>query len=81
MFVNMKGTQVQKTEIEIQGMTCGHCAMSITKELGLVPSTHVIEVNHQSGKAIVDSDAAEGDLAAAVEKAGYTAVKFAKVDG
>jgi copper chaperone CopZ len=72
---------MKKTEIEIQGMTCGHCAMSISKELALVPETTVIEVNHQSGKALIQSEASEGDLAAAIEKAGYTAVKFAKVDG
>lgn len=70
-----------KTEIEIEGMTCGHCAMSINKELGLIPSTHVIDVNHQTGKAVVESEATEDDLAAAIAKAGYTAVKFAKVDG
>lgn len=72
---------MQNTEIEIQGMTCGHCAISIRKELVQVASTKVIEVNHQTGKAIIESDASEGDLSSAIEKAGYTAVKFAKVDG
>jgi len=71
---------LQKTEIEIQGMTCGHCAMSISKELSQVLGTQVLEVNHQSGKALVESDAAESALAEAVEKAGYTPVKFVKVD-
>lgn len=71
---------MQKTEIEIQGMTCGHCAMSISKELSQVLGTQVLEVNHQSGKALVESEAAESALAEAVEKAGYTPVKFVKVD-
>jgi copper chaperone len=71
---------LQKTEIEIQGMTCGHCAMSISKELSQVLGTQVLEVNHQSGKALVESEAAESALAEAVEKAGYTPVKFVKVD-
>ncbi len=77
----MKGTKLQKTEIEIQGMTCGHCAMTITKELAAVADTKVLEVNHQSGKAIIESDAEESALAEAIEKAGYTPVKFVKVDG
>lgn len=71
---------MSKLEIEISGMTCGHCAMSITKELSQVPGVHVLEVNHQSGKAVVEGSANESDLAEAVEKAGYTAVKFEKVD-
>jgi len=71
---------MSKLEIEISGMTCGHCAMSISKELAQVPGVHVIEVNHQQGKAVVDGSASESELSEAVEKAGYTAVKFEKVD-
>lgn len=71
---------MQKTEIEIQGMTCGHCAMTITKELSAVGDTKVLEVNHQSGKATIESGASESELAEAIEKAGYTPVKFVKVD-
>ena len=40
----------------------------------------MLEVNHQSGKALVETDADESQLAEAVEKAGYTPVKFEKVD-
>ena len=61
-------------------MTCGHCAMSISKELSSVAGTKVLEVNHQSGKALVESEAEESALAEAVEKAGYTPIKFVKVD-
>jgi copper chaperone len=71
---------MSKFEIEISGMTCGHCAMSISKELSAVPGVHVLEVNHQSGKAWVEGNAEESLLAEAVEKAGYTPVKFEKVD-
>ena len=71
---------MQKTEIEISGMTCGHCAASITKELAAVPGVNVLEVNHATGKAIVEGDASEENLVAAIDKAGYQATKFVKVN-
>lgn len=71
---------MQKTEIEISGMTCGHCAMSITKELESVHGVHVLEVNHQTGKAVVESSADESELTAAIDKAGYQVTKFVKVN-
>lgn len=71
---------MQKTEIEIQGMTCGHCASSISKELAAVSGVHVIEVNHQTGKAVIEGEAAEQELAEAIDRAGYQATKFVKVN-
>ncbi|MEY3972430.1 MAG: hypothetical protein RLY84_823 [Actinomycetota bacterium] len=71
---------MQKTEIEISGMTCGHCAASITKELAAVPGVHVLEVNHATGKAIVEGEASEENLVAAIDQAGYQATKFVKVN-
>lgn len=71
---------MQKTEIEIQGMTCGHCASSISKQLAAVSGVQVIEVNHQSGKAVIEGDAAEKELAEAIDRAGYQATRFVKVN-
>ncbi len=71
---------MQKREIEISGMTCGHCAMSISKELAAVPGVHVLDVNHATGKALIEGEAAEAALSAAVDKAGYQATKFVKVN-
>ena len=71
---------MQKTEIEIQGMTCGHCASSISKELAAVSGVHVIEVNHQTGKAVIEGEAAEQELAEAIDRAGYQATRFVKVN-
>ena len=80
MSAPMKEKHMQKTEIEISGMTCGHCAMSISKELEAVPGIHVLEVNHATGKAIVEGEASEENLVAAIDKAGYQATKFVKVN-
>lgn len=70
---------MQKTEIEINGMTCGHCAASITKELEALHGVQVVEVNSQTGKALVAGSADEAELTAAIDKAGYQATKFVKV--
>jgi copper chaperone len=71
---------MQRTEIEISGMTCGHCAMSISKELSAVEGVHVLKVDPATGKAIIEGDASEEDLSEAVDKAGYQATKFVKVN-
>ena len=71
---------MEKVEIEITGMTCGHCAASITKELSAVPGTQVLEVNHQTGKAVIEGGASEEELTAAIDRAGYQATKFLKVN-
>lgn len=71
---------MEKTQIDITGMTCGHCAASVTKELSAVPGVHVLEVNPQTGKALIEGYAAEQDLVAAIDRAGYQAIKFEKVN-
>ncbi|MFM2023929.1 MAG: hypothetical protein RIR89_1321 [Actinomycetota bacterium] len=72
---------MEKTQIDITGMTCGHCAASVTKELSTVQGVHVLEVNPQTGKALIEGEAAEQDLVAAIDRAGYHAIKFEKVNG
>lgn len=71
---------MEKVEIEISGMTCGHCAASITKELAALPGTEVLEVNHQTGKAVIQGHASQEELTAAIDRAGYQATKFVKVN-
>ncbi|CAB4551303.1 MAG: heavy metal transporter [Actinobacteria bacterium] len=71
---------MQKTEIDISGMTCGHCSMSVSKELSGLHGVHVLEVNHQTGKALIEGTADESELTAAIEKAGYQVTRFVKVN-
>jgi copper chaperone len=62
-------------DLTIQGMSCGHCVMSVKKELGKIPGLKVEDV--QIGKARVSFDEAkitEQDLSKAIEEAGYTLV-------
>lgn len=72
---------MSKVEIKIEGMTCGHCAMSITKELtGLAGVTNV-QVDHAKGSAVVELTGVTNEqLADAVTEAGYTAKEFTSLN-
>lgn len=66
---------MKTVELKIEGMTCGHCAMSVKKELGKIPGLKVEDV--QIGKTRVsfdDTKITEQDLSKAIEEAGYTLV-------
>ena len=73
---------MSKIEINIEGMTCGHCAMSVTNELVTLKGVSNVQVDHASGKATVEAEGVtEDQLASAVEEAGYQATGFASVNG
>ncbi len=62
------------TKLQISGMTCGHCEMSVKKALEEVPGvTQVAEVSKDRGEAIVEGDADVSALIAAVEETGFEA--------
>jgi copper chaperone len=60
-------------ELKVEGMTCGHCEMSLTKELQKLPGASEIKVSSANGTASmsVDDSVDESDVTAAVEEAGY----------
>ncbi|WP_117209459.1 heavy-metal-associated domain-containing protein [Allorhizocola rhizosphaerae] len=61
------------TTYQITGMTCGHCAGAVTRELSVLPGVHDVEVDLGSGTAKVTSDAVLPIDAVrnAVDEAGY----------
>ncbi|QNE45470.1 heavy-metal-associated domain-containing protein (plasmid) [Frigoribacterium sp. NBH87] len=64
---------------EITGMTCGHCVSSVDEELSAVPGVTDVAIELNVGgvsTAQVTSSRAlpRGEIAAAVEEAGYTLV-------
>lgn len=62
-------------ELRIQGMTCGHCVMSVRKELAKLAGLKVEEV--QIGMARVQYDESQvkrQDIEHAVEEAGYAVI-------
>ena len=60
------------TVYSVEGMTCGHCAASVTEEVGAVPGVTGVEVDLESGRVAV-SGTGFGDAAigTAVQEAGY----------
>lgn len=61
------------TTLNVTGMNCGHCVMSVKKALSAVPNVESVEVDLETGKAVVKGQAATEALIAAVENAGFDA--------
>lgn len=67
----------EKQLLEIEGMTCATCALTVEKALSKVEGVHQASVNLATEKASFSYDPAQvslADIATAVEKAGYKAV-------
>jgi copper chaperone CopZ len=60
-------------DLKVEGMTCGHCEMSLTKELQKLAGATDIRVSSANGTASlsVDESVDESQVTAAVEEAGY----------
>ncbi|MBB5154584.1 heavy-metal-associated domain-containing protein [Saccharopolyspora phatthalungensis] len=58
----------------VSGMTCGHCAKSVTEELSGLPGVTDVQVAVESGQVSVISDRELGRdaVSAAITEAGYT---------
>ena len=73
-------TEIDRTiELSVDGITCGHCVMSVTEELTELPGVKNVEVILNSGgtsKVTVLTDKALEDsaLGDAVSEAGFTLV-------
>jgi len=77
----MRGIMIAKREekmakvidLQIEGMTCGHCEMTVTKELSKLPGASDVKVSSQTGTASlsVDDSVDQAQVSAAVEDAGY----------
>ena len=61
------------TELNISGMTCGHCQTAVAKALKSVPGVENAQVDLQSGTAVVEGRANVQALLAAVTEEGYGA--------
>ncbi len=60
----------------VSGMTCGHCAQSVTEEVREVPGVTDVSVDLPTGKVTVTSEqpVSEDQVRAAVTEAGYELV-------
>ncbi len=68
--------------LEVSGMTCEACAVSIQQELAQVPGVLRAAVTYDSSEAVVevekDARPTEAELTSAVERAGYSAALMAR---
>ncbi|PPJ01649.1 cation-transporting ATPase [Nocardia nova] len=57
----------------VTGMTCGHCAASVQKEIGKIDGVTSVDVDLASGRIQVESAAplTDAEVVAAVDEAGY----------
>lgn len=65
------------SEYQVTGMTCEHCEMSVREEVGEIAGVSDIRVSAQTGRLVVtaDSELDDAEVVAAVEEAGYRAVR------
>jgi copper chaperone len=62
----------QTTTYSVAGMTCEHCALSVTEEVGALPGVQAVDVDLASGQVAVRGEAVDADaISAAVADAGY----------
>ena len=60
----------------VTGMTCGHCVSAVTQEVSAIPGVSDVEVDLDTGRVTVASDAPLDTSAVreAVDEAGYELV-------
>ena len=65
------------TTFQVDGMTCAHCERAVTEEVTSIAGVTGIGVSAATGVLTVESASAVDDalVLAAVEEAGYTAVR------
>ena len=65
------------TELQITGMTCGHCTAAVKKALEKVSGVASADVDLAAGRATVSGTAPLDALIAAVQDEGYQAAPAA----
>ena len=62
-----------RTQVIVTGMTCQHCVMSVTEEVGEIEGVRSVDAQLATGAVTVVSERALdlAEIAAAVEEAGF----------
>ena len=58
-------------ELQVEGMSCGHCVSSVTRSVRDVDAAAKVEVDLAQQKVRVDSSASLDEIKSALEEAGY----------
>ena len=64
-------------EYQVTGMSCGHCEAAVRGEVSKLSGIEQIDVSAASGRLVITSaePLADADVLAAVDEAGYEAVR------
>jgi copper chaperone len=64
-------------QFQVTGMTCGHCESAVRREVTKVAGVEQVEVSASNGRLVVTStaDLDDAEIIAAVDEAGYDAVR------
>ncbi|MFE7843927.1 heavy-metal-associated domain-containing protein [Microbacterium sp. NPDC057407] len=67
----------QTTEFQVTGMSCSHCEASVRSEVEKIAGVETIQVDATSGSLVIASSQplSDADVLAAVDEAGYEAVR------
>ena len=57
--------------LKVSGMSCGHCAQTVTKAVEALPSVERALADLKAGQVTVEGDAEESTIRQAIEDAGY----------
>lgn len=57
--------------LQVKGMNCNHCAMSVTRAVQGVDPQAKVEIDLPTGRVSVDSSGNAQDIAEAITDAGY----------
>lgn len=58
-------------ELQVEGMSCGHCIGVVTRAVREVDAGATVEIDLATQKVKIASGAALADITAALEEAGY----------
>lgn len=67
-------SQAETTILKIEGMSCGHCKMSVEKALQAIPGVVSASVDLGKKEALVTGTASRDVLVKAVEDVGFDVV-------
>jgi len=57
--------------LKVSGMTCGHCAQTVTKAVEAIPAVDRALVDLKTGEVTIEGGAEESVIRQAIEDAGY----------
>ena len=75
MCTPSENSRTNDREYAVEGMTCGHCVMSVTEEVEQVPGVTRVDVDLETGRVVVRGDGfSDNAIRDAVHEAGYEVV-------